>query len=102
MGFGNSKPLPVPALEQPLPQRGSVWMLAKLGFSKIALSFTVKCGTRRLRSLWAIDVRYQKVMDQLHTPQGEKPWETVILYFDATLAMCNNNVHWKCIMKLNQ
>lgn len=101
MGLGNSKPLPVPALEQPLPQRGPVWMLAKLRLSKIAASLNVKCGTHTLRGLWAIDGRYQQVLDQLHTPQGEKPWETVSLHLGAMLVTCNNNVHWKRITKPN-
>lgn len=51
MGFGNSKQLPVPALEQPLPQRDPVRMLAKLWFSKIAASFIQKCGTQTQRPL---------------------------------------------------
>lgn len=68
-------------------------MLAKLWFSITAVSFTGKCA-HRPSGLWAIGVRYQKVMDQLHEPQEEKHLAYLLFYiFDATLAMCDNNVH---------
>lgn len=77
-------------------------MLAKLWFSKIAVSFTGKCGTHRPRCLWVIGVRNQKVMDQLHKPQAENGLGYLLSHtFDATLAMCDN-VHWKFIMQPNE